>query len=207
MSSGGGVNVLEGRAFARNVMFRGNIFRLMHGWDREAFTSDGGGGYYFGPAQPVSARQLRLNGGEFNARYLKVVKDWRGAGVFILCGRGRGQWARVAAIDNEVVTIDRDLATLPDDSSVISITQLQENLLLIDNKFEDVGSGIQYYGTSINNVAAGNRAERSSGFLASGRWYRHYQPSCTANFWTMTFGTAMSSVADLMGCCGTPKPL
>jgi hypothetical protein len=179
MSSGGGVNVLAGRASSRNVIFRNNRFERMLGWDREAMTSDGSGGYAYGSATAEAPNRLRLTG-EINEKAAKA--DWRGAGIFILGGRGRGQWARVASLDGDVVTLDRPLTVPPDQSSVVTLTSLQENYLFVGNVFQDVGSAIQYYGTSINHIAADNRAIRSFGFLASGRWYHHYQPSWYCQF-------------------------
>lgn len=181
MSTGGGVNVLSGRPFSRNVIFRNNRFERLLGWDREAITSDGGGGYIYGRAVAEAPDRLRVSG-EINEKWSKNVPDWTGASFFILGGRGRGQWARIARLEGDMVTLERPLAVPPDTTSVITITQLHQNYLFIGNSFEDVGSAIQYYGTSIDHVAADNRASRSFGFLASGRWYRHYQPSWFCQF-------------------------
>lgn len=181
MSSGGGSSVLFGRAYSRNVIYRNNRFERFLGEDREAVTSDGGGGYIYGSAIAVTSDQVRVSG-EINEKWANTVADWAGAGFFILGGRGRGQWARVKRIEGDLVMLDRPLAVPPDASSIITVTQLHQNELFIGNSFEDVGSAIQYYGTSIDNVAADNRAVGSFGFLASGRWYRHYQPSWYCQF-------------------------
>lgn len=82
----------------------------------------------------------------------------------------------------DVVTLERKLAVQPDASSVITITSMQQNYLFINNMFSDAGVAIQYYGSSVNHVAFGNRSERAGGFIASGRWYGHYQPSWYCQF-------------------------
>ncbi|MBT3291986.1 MAG: LamG domain-containing protein, partial [Victivallales bacterium] len=41
---------------------------------------------------------------------------------------------------------------------------------------------LQYYGTSIGHVAAGNTSTRAGGFYNSGRWYHQYQPSWYCQF-------------------------
>ncbi|NOX53335.1 MAG: hypothetical protein GXP27_02630 [Planctomycetes bacterium] len=181
MSTGGGIDCLYGAAYSRYVLFARNTFRLMHGWDREAMTTDAGYGAYYGHVKQADGRTLVLADGETN---WKIRKDWAGAGVFILGGRGMGQYREIADVssDGRTVTIDRPWTVPPDASSVITITMMQRNYLFIDNQFEDAGIAIQYYGTSIDHVAAGNTATRAGGFYNSGRWYRHYQPSWYCQF-------------------------
>ena len=61
-SSGGGINCLDGSAYSQNVYFANNSLKLMHGWDREAMTSDASGGVYFGSVASVSGAQIVLSG-------------------------------------------------------------------------------------------------------------------------------------------------
>jgi hypothetical protein len=181
MSTGGGVSNLGKSAYSQNVYFANNRFELMHGWDREAMTSDGGGGLYYGKGIGLDGNSIRLVTA-IDEKIFKRFSDWRGAGVFILGGRGAGQFAQLAEIKGEVVTLDRKWAVQPDASSVITITPMQQNYLFINNVFSDAGVAIQYYGASVNHVASGNRSERTGGFIASGRWYHHYQPSWYCQF-------------------------
>ncbi|MCD6361326.1 MAG: hypothetical protein J7M38_10730, partial [Armatimonadetes bacterium] len=178
MSTGGGINCLSS-AFSQNVYYARNQLRLMHGWDREAMTSDAGFGAYYGAVTMTGPETMTLTGDEptWNRK-----SDWTGAGVFIMGGRGMGQYRRIRAWDGRTVTLDRAWDVPPDDSSVISITMLQRQYLFIGNEFEDVGISLQYYGTSIDHVAAGNRCARGGGFYNSGRWYRHFQPSWYCQF-------------------------
>ncbi len=180
MSTGGGINNLGGTSYSQNVFFARNTLSLMHGWDREAMTSDAGGGFYYGPAKDITNKSLKLVV-ELN-RKAKQRNEGKGAGVFILGGKGMGQFAEVDRIDDDVVYLDRPWKVPPDEFSVITITMTQQNYLFIDNEFTDAGVALQYYGTSINHVAAGNRSTRTAGFYNSGRWYRHYQPSWYCQF-------------------------
>jgi hypothetical protein len=181
MSIGGGINNLGDIAYSQNVYFANNRIELMNGWDREAMTSDGPGGLYYGGVTGQDANSWRL-ATALEEKQLHRLTDWRGAGIFILGGRGAGQFAQLAGIKGNTVTLDRRLAVLPDASSVITITSLQQNYLFINNEFFDAGVAIQYYGTSVNHVASGNRSERTGGFIASGRWYSHFQPSWYCQF-------------------------
>lgn len=180
MSTGGGINNLGGTAYSQNVFFARNKLSLMHGWDREAMTSDAGYGFYYGPIHEATLTTIILAATPVGD---PLKRDgWKGAGVFILGGKGMGQFARIDHLDGDVVYLDHPWKVLPDKSSVITITMLQQNYLFIDNEFSDAGVALQYYGTSINHVAAGNQSIRTAGFYNSGRWYGHYQPSWYCQF-------------------------
>lgn len=177
MSTGGSLNTYTS-AYAQNVYYANNKLSLMHGWDREAMTSDAGGGAYFGTAEEVQPASLVLAGDP----NWKTKQDWVGAGVFVLGGKGMGQYRRIASYDGRNVTLDRPWDILPDRASVITITMLQRQYLFVGNQFEDAGIALQYYGTSIDHVAADNTCARAGGFYNSGRWYRHFQPSWYCQF-------------------------
>src|SRR5262249_30298874 len=98
---------------SENVFVGNNSFKGLYGWDREALSSDGGGGFYFGPATSIASDRLSLPG----ARNDKVVATtWVGAVVMVVDGRGAGQFARVAQFADDggpapmSVTLDRKLA-------------------------------------------------------------------------------------------------
>ena len=177
MSTGGSLNCYSS-AYSQNVYYARNKLSKMHGWDREAMTSDAGYGAYFGGVAEAGPDRLVLaDDPTWNRK-----ADWTGGGVFILGGTGLGQYRQIASYDGRTVTLDRPWAVVPDESSSLSITMLQRQYLFIGNEFEDVGIGLQYYGTSIDHVAAGNKCARGGGFYASGRWYRHFQPSWFCQF-------------------------
>ena len=180
MSTGGGINALGDPVYTQNVFFARNKLSLLHGWDREAVTSDAGYGYYYGSVKNVTADSITMN----NEPTAKVDANntWKGAGIFILDGKGMGQFAQVDHVDGNVVYLDHPWKVLPDKTSIVTITKMQQNYLFVDNEFVDAGVAIQYYGTSINHVASGNKSTRTGGFYNSGRWYRHYQPSWYCQF-------------------------
>jgi hypothetical protein len=179
-ATGGGINTLGHSPYSQNVYFARNTLSLMHGWDREAMTSDGPGGYYYGNVQKASAQVLTLAGPP--AEHAAPPERWRGAGVFVLGGRGMGQFAQVQNVDGAVVHLDRPWQVAPDQTSVLTIAPIQQNYLFVDNTFTDTGVALQYYGTSINHVAAGNKSTRTGGFLNLGTWYHHYQPTWYCQF-------------------------
>lgn len=176
-ASGGGINTFGG-AFARNVLVRNNRFETMYGWDREALTSDGPGGYYRGPITPRSGNTVQIS-----ADGLGLAKDsnWEGAALFVLKGRGLGLMAHVTKRNGDLIELDRDVAGLTDAGTKVTIAPRQENYLIIGNAFQDVG-GAQIFGTGYKHVFAGNRSLRSNGFSAVSLDYRHPQPNFYIQF-------------------------
>jgi len=176
MSTGGGLNCLDGSTYSQNVYFARNRFSLLHGWDREAMTSDAGGEVYFGKIAAVDDRTLRLATEPQSGR-----PDWTGAGVFVLAGKGAGQYRRVVRHEASTVEVDQPWTVPPDVNSDLGITMFQGHYLLVDNEFTDTGA-VQFYGTSIECLIAGNRGTRMQGFRGLGLWYHGYQPSWFCQF-------------------------
>lgn len=180
MSTGGGINNLGGTPYSQNVFFARNKLSLMHGWDREAMTSDAGGGLYYGPVKDVKANAFAFAAEPTGKR--DRAGGWKGAGVFILGGKGMGQFARVGRFVGDSLYLDRPWKVNPDENSILTVTPMQQNYLFVDNEFTDASVALQYYGTSVNHMAFGNRSSRTGGFYNSGRWYHHYQPSWYCQF-------------------------
>lgn len=192
-ATGGGINTLDGSASVRNVLVRNNRFETMFGWDREAVTSDGPRGYYHGVLTSVQGRSVRID-----ATGLGLLKDrdWKGASLFVLKGRGTGLMARIVERAGDGLELDRDIAEMTDDTSVVSIVPDQENFLIIGNSFEDTGAA-QIFGTGYKHVFADNRALRSYGYVATSLNYLHPQP----NFYIQFLGNEAKSAA-LLGSSG-----
>jgi hypothetical protein len=176
MSTGGGLNCLDGSRYSQNIYYARNRLEWMHGWDREAMTSDAGGEAFSGYATRVRGTTLTLDGTP-NWRN----RAWDGAGVFILAGTGAGQVRRVVGHGERSVEVDRPWDVEPDARSFVCVTMFQGHYLILDNDFSDCGA-MQFYGTAIENVVAGNTGARMSGFRGLGLWYHGYQPN-----WFCTF--------------------
>jgi len=183
LSTGGGVNTLfRVEPFAQNVAFIHNRFEMMHGWDREAMTSDGPGGCYFGGIASIGDNGRTALLPETAPGELRDLKRCVGAGVFIMGGRGLGQVRRVEAIDGNSLRLDRRFDIDPDSTSVLTVTSFQRNYLMIGNGFSDAGIAIQFYGSAVGHVVAENVSVRTGGFLNRGLQYHAYQPSWYTQF-------------------------
>ncbi|WP_026600129.1 glycosyl hydrolase family 28-related protein [Methylosinus sp. sav-2] len=172
-ASGGGVNTLFSTGgSSENIWLAKNKFRLMHAWDREAMTTDGPGGSYYGHIVELAGRRLTLDGALTPGSHSPIRQ-----GVFILAGRGAGQFAQIVDVAAGVVTLDRDWTVAPDRDSLITIVPMVQRYLIVGNEFSDAGAAVQLYGTSVEQVIAENSSARTAGFLNQGRWYHHFQPS------------------------------
>lgn len=171
MATGGGINCLDGSSYSQNVYLAGNSFSLLHGWDREAMTTDAGGGYYYGKV--ISRDEVTL---ELSTEPMEQRRSWVGAGVFIVGGRGQGQYRRIVMREGRRIQLDRPWQVPPDETSNITITMFQGRYLVLDNDFTDTGP-MQFYGTAVGSIVAGNHGKRMAGFFAKGLWYHGFQPS------------------------------
>ncbi len=176
MSTGGGLNCLDGSTSSENVYYAGNRLRLMHGWDREAMTSDAGGDAYIGKVKAVDGKVMTLaEEGKWSRR------SWQGAAVFLLDGKGAGQYRRVVRGEGAIVEVDRPWQVPPDATTDVGITMFQGHYLVLDNDFTDTGA-MQFYGTAVECVVAGNQGTRMQGFHGLGLWYHGYQPDWYCQF-------------------------
>ncbi|MGC8667817.1 MAG: LamG-like jellyroll fold domain-containing protein [Chthonomonadales bacterium] len=172
MSTGGGLNCLDGSMVSQNVYYARNHLARMYGWDREAMTTDAGGAAYYGRIADAQGEQLELAADpQWGGR------EWKGAAVFILGGRGMGQYRQIQSAHGRTVTLDEPWLVPPDASSIVTITMLQRNYLFVDNTFQDAGIAIQMYGTAVGNIAYGNTSARTGGFHNFGMNYMGVQPS------------------------------
>lgn len=175
-ATGGAVNALsKWVTSSENIYVGNNTFKDVLGWDREAMTTDAPAGYYFGHAETTSPRELSLpDAPDPNP----AAREWTGALVMVVNGRGAGQSAHVASYTKspQRIALDQILQVPLDATSEITVVQAQENYLVIGNTFEDVGVGAQAFGTAIGHVFAGNQSNRTSGFAAIGLNYGHFQP-------------------------------
>ncbi len=198
MSTGGSYSCYGPQTCSENIYTGRNTYRLMHGWDREAFTSDAGGGAYYGGIARVGAAR-RLAGGQmvFDVELADEPKwgkrPWSNALFAVVGGRGRGFVGRVVAYHRRRVTVEPLFGPRPgaavwnarldgqppadvfaelfDGTSRATVTQMHRHYIFEANEFSDAGIAIQYYGTAIEHVAARNKCWRAGGYHGLGITY------------------------------------
>ena len=177
-ATGGGINTFDG-PYARNVLIRNNSYETILGWDREAVTTDGPGGYYHGRLATEHQNTIRM----LDLAGFGTLKDsnWEGAGFFVLQGKGLGFVARVVQRHGDLLQLDQDASEFIDQTSIVSITPMQENFLFIGNNFTDTGAA-QIFGTGYKHVFAENTMVRSYAITATSLNYRQAQPNFYIQF-------------------------
>jgi hypothetical protein len=163
-----------------HVYLGGNSFSLEHGGDRESITTDSPGGLYHGPVAASATNTITL---PQPPRGNQVERFTHGGAVYVVAGRGTGQWRKVIGLDGATFTVDRPWDTPPDVSSTVVVTFLLHQWLMLDNEFSDVGIAIQIFGVSTEHIVARNRSIRAGGFQSIGLPYAHgFQPSWCCQF-------------------------
>ncbi|MCX7599240.1 MAG: hypothetical protein N2512_10315 [Armatimonadetes bacterium] len=189
MSTGGSYSAYGPETDTVNFYTAHNRYELMHGWDREAFTSDAGGGVYRG--QVAAARwadgllEVELAGDA------ALEGRWKGSLFAVVGGRARGFVAQVVdyegrrvmikpltgpGITNVELASTDAWASLFDHTTLVTITQLHRRYVFYDNETYDAGIAIQFFGTSVEHVCAQNRCWRSGGFHGWALDYWGIQP-------------------------------
>jgi len=147
-----------------------NTLSCWFGGDNE-LTSDGSGAAYFGKVASVEGNVLVTDDDPDWGK-----REWHGAAVLVVGGRGVGQYRRVMGYDGRRVELDRAWDVPPDADSQLTVTMYQGDYLLLNNRAVDIGV-VQFYGTSVNHICAGNRSARTAGFYNMGMKYYGIQPS------------------------------
>jgi hypothetical protein len=143
--------------------------------DREVMTFDGGSGAYAGPIATVKGNTITLPSGATTNQW--TPNKWVNGGVFILEGKGAGQYRRITSHTLDVIKLDQPFLVDPDATSVISITTIRKNLFFIDNDVAD-GGAYQLYGSAENCVISGLKMRRCIGIIGRGSLiYKGRQPN------------------------------
>ena len=159
LSSGGSYSTWGNRKRSQNFYTAGNTYQRMLGWDREAFTSDGGGGAYYGGISKGQGVHLTL---QDNHQWGTL--NWQDSIVAIVSGRGQGQWRQLKTWNGAEIEISKSFDIAPDNTSKITIVPSHLHYIFYRNSFQDSGIAIQFYGTAVEHVVAENESSTAGGF-------------------------------------------
>lgn len=165
LSSGGSYATARGES-SRDIYTSNNNYSNMMGWDREAFTSDGGGGAYAGGVSTAQGERIE---------FPEIPKwnnwDWHGAAVVIVSGHGIGQWRTVKSWNGNALELSHSFQISPDSTSMVTIVPAQLHYVFYKNQFRDTGLATSFYGTAIEHIVAENIAIRAGGYYALAKIY------------------------------------
>lgn len=161
----GGSNIALhfGATVCRHSYIGHNTIQHIYGGDHEAFTLDGHGNCYLGAVKNVHGNTL------------DIVENWQpvvgakenmrniyGTAMFIIEGKGRGQYRWLQKYDGKHVTLDEPWKIEPDETSIVSVGKFNGRHLIIGNKMCDTGTAVQLYPPNFECIVAENKTYRAS---------------------------------------------
>ena len=150
---------------SRNLYEARNTVPFDYTNDRECMTLDGGSGAYFGPIGSIDGTALTLPEGAKTNQWSE--NRWIGGGVFIINGKGAGQFRRIVSHTLTDIVLDSPFMVEPDSTSEISITTIRHHLYFVNNTITDAGA-YQLYGSAQNCVMSGIHMTRCNGIVCRG---------------------------------------
>jgi hypothetical protein len=162
----------------RNIYYARNRHEALYAQQSDySFTFDAGTGAYLGAIAEAKGTQLTLAADPTYPKWApETSPHWRRSAVFILGGRGAGQWRTVTANHGRVWEIDRPFDVPPDASSTVSIVFFNGRVLVIGNHFEDANWVNAGYGTSVDVICAQNHLARCAELMNHGVGADPYTP-------------------------------
>jgi hypothetical protein len=178
LANGGSYSAGRDPKRSQNIYTANNTYTNMLGGNREAITTDGGGGAYSGYIAKAEDKRLVLMDHPNWAN-----KDWHGAVVVIIAGHGLGQWRTLTSWTESEIEVSSTFDIVPDARSTITIVPAQTHYIFFRNHFQDTGLSIQLYGTAIEHIVAENDSTRAGGFYLLAETYgTGVQPALNVQF-------------------------
>ncbi|GGH56563.1 hypothetical protein HNQ91_000030 [Filimonas zeae] len=186
-SGGMGLSLHGASVASYNIYFAHNESRQTFGGDREALTTDGHGTAYLGKVQAARAVSITLKDTPWvaadytskdvvtfaelkkaaNEKINAATEEYHGLTMYILSGRGTGQYRNVTEIKGKTISIDSAWKVIPDSNSIVSIGKFQGKSLFIGNQFYDAGTSIQLYPPNMDCIVAENQSWRTQSMNCS----------------------------------------
>ncbi len=175
---------LSGLGSYMNYVAYNTLLHTLHN-DREAFTYDDHGMYYYGKMKvdgtnmtclsnpqitdsPYRWMYTKGNVRAYKAFSIKKDREWYGGiCVIIVKGRGLGQCRNVIDVSSLALTIDREWDIMPDENSVFSVGAFNGRHIITDNNMTEAGVCVQPYPPNWYSIVARNISKNAGGFTAA----------------------------------------
>ena len=180
----GNIALHMGGTLCKHVYYAHNtaLSNCVYG-DHEAMTMDGAACAYVGRVKNVKgigftlAKDWHIIG---KRPKRGTMKDMHGTAVYIVDGRGTGQYRWVTGYKGLDITIDREWDLPPDATSLITIGGFNGRHLFIGNKCTDTGTAIQLYPSNCECIIAEYQCVRTSNINSLGKIKRDKETGVTA---------------------------
>jgi hypothetical protein len=183
----------------RNIYYGHNHHEALYAQQSDySFTFDAGGGAYVGGIAKADGTQITLAADPTYPKWAQENSNlWKRGAIFILDGRGVGQWRDVISNHGRNWEIDRPFDVAPDATSVASIVPFNGRVLVIGNSFEDANWLNAGYGTSIDVICADNHLARCADIMNYGVRYQGFcEPSWHVQFFNNTAAEGITHISS-----------
>ncbi|NLB68296.1 MAG: hypothetical protein GX804_01220 [Lentisphaerae bacterium] len=162
-AGGNNIALHFGGFISRHIYYAHNTTRHLYGGDHECLTFDGHGGIFFGRVADVTGDSFMPVEIDPGRPYQGTGKNFAGMAVYIIDGRGVGQYrfARERKPDGKLI-LDRPWDVLPDSSSLIAVGGFNGRHIVLGNTGQDVGTLVQLYPANCECFVVGNRGIRAN---------------------------------------------
>jgi hypothetical protein len=159
-NSGSGLSVSRGNslsgqsALSRNIYIGYNTFQHMGSNGQQVITNDGDGGAYIGPVASSTVDTVTLAA--------DPAWNWMGttnpeaAVLAIAFGKGVGQYSFLKSYSGRTIHLETPLQVLPDETSVVVITQYEQNMTIAHNTITNTLGGSIVLGDALEGVVEDN---------------------------------------------------
>lgn len=152
-----------GARVCRHTYLAHNSISHIYGGDHEAFTLDGHGNSYLGKIKDVDGKKLTLSDNWFpKVKHRAYLEDSQGVALFIIEGKGRGQFRWIEEYKDLDITLDSPWLVEPDETSLVSVSAFNGRHLIIGNTMSDTGTAVQLYPPNHECIVAENKTRRAS---------------------------------------------
>jgi hypothetical protein len=141
-------------ALSRNVYIGYNIFEGMGSNDQQVITNDGDGGAYLGPVTSSTTNTVTL--GADPAWNWMGTTNPEAAVIFIAFGTGAGQYSFIKSYSGRTISLETPWTVLPDQSSIVGITQYELNMTIAHNKISNTLGAAIVLGDALEGVVEDN---------------------------------------------------
>lgn len=142
---------------ARNLYLGYNYFHDIGYPDQAVIQTDGGGSAYFGGIEESSVTSLTLAN---DPSWITTSANPQGLAAEIVSGKGAGQYSMLKSIDGRSIGLRTPWTVIPDESSLIQITDPKINQIYSHNRITDTaGVGIIIFGAAVDAVIDDNDFE------------------------------------------------
>ncbi len=176
-----------------NVYYAHNHVKHIYGGDHEALTFDGHAVAYFGKIKDIGSKRFSLKDKllcESGIRGKGLMKDVYDTVIYIVDGKGVGQYRWIGNAKDGHYTITEDWGIQPDENSTVLIGGYNGRHIIVGNIAEDTGTSVQLYPPNCECIVAENVSIRASNINCLGKisWVNKNYPRVEPSWYNQFIG-------------------